>query len=804
MTKWVKKHIWAFFVLCSQMAVCQVGTNNDLLEVSKILQTELKKAGMAVPEISFQGKPGTPGIHLDLLSNSQPDKYQLASNPTDAFYVRATSNSLYIAASSVSGLRNGAYWYLQFLGYHYYFPEQSWHYIPALTSVYKPVEKMVVPSYAFRRIWYAYGTDSKQADGDYKLWSNANLLGGEEINSGHSYEAIINRNKAEFLAHPEYFAQEVAKGTIPKNPKFEVSNESLVQLCIKDALAQVDNYNKRTGQLPASISMDPSDGGGFSTRAAALKIGGPSEQVFYLANRVAKVMQQKYPPVKVGLYAYNYHSAPPKFAVEPNIVVLIATAYNQSSYTFDQLVDMWKKKGVRIGIRDYLGVLAWDWDMPGQVRGSKTAYVEQIKAFHKDGALYYSGETNIGWISRGLGHYLAAQLLWNVDANVEVLKAEFFKNMFGKAAPVMQQLLNSWEQYRQPVPMDGNLLEWYQLVDKASSVEADRDVQNRLKQVKEYLYYTYLFKKWKEASTDENLIALLNFAYRVKDEGIVASYPLFRTLANSAVAGKEHMRFNDPKAKWKADNTVVTKAEIDKKIGDIKAILNGDVKAVSTEWPANFKAAARAGANAASKPVKLRGVHKIIFKIDKAANATINLAAGFIKANNFRPLVVSIYPYNSELSAKESEILLQKTIEPKQPLKNIPLSALKPGLYIAVIDDAAGGFMVSFGGAVSFGIVADNESRLWTLNRTNLFFEVKKGEGKIVVQTDGVLTLTSPTGRNIDLQGKHPVTNIIDVKEGEEGIWQMKNQSGRIWIQGTLPVLSPDEKYLLRTLFEHK
>ena len=798
MTKWVRKYIWIWLVLCHQAAISQVGKNDDLLGVSKILQTELKKAAIEVPPISFQGKAGDPGIHLDLLSNSQPDKYQLASNPTDAFYVKATSNSLYIAASSVSGLRNGAYWYLQFLGYRYYFPEQSWRYTPVLASVYKSVEKTVQPAYAFRRIWYAYGTDSKQADQDYKLWSNANLLGGEEINSGHSYEAIINRNKAEFLAHPEYFAQEVAKGTIPKNPKFEVSNENLVQLCIKDALAQVDTYMKRTGRLPASISMDPSDGGGFSIRAAALKIGGPSEQVFYLANRVAKVMQQKYPPVKVGLYAYNYHSAPPKFAVEPNIVVLIATAYNQSSYTFDQLVDMWKQKGVRIGIRDYLGVLAWDWDMPGQVRGSKTAYVEQIKAFHNDGALYYSGETNIGWMSRGLGHYLAAQLLWNVNTNIDALKNEFFKNMFGKAAPVMQQLFNTWEQYRQPIPMDGNLLEWYKLVDEAAAAEPGREVQNRLFQLKEYLYYTYLFKKWKEAQTDENLIALLNFAYRVKDEGVVASYPLFRTLANSAVAGKEHMRFNDPKAKWKADNTAVTKAEIDKKIDEAKAALNGDVKAVTTQWPANFKAI-QSGINTTSQSIKLRGVHKIIFKVDDAANVSINLSAGFIKAKNFRPLVMTIYPFNSELTPRENEVLLSQTIEPKQPLKSISLSSLKPGVYTAVIDDAAGGFMVSFSGPVNYGIVADNELKVWTLNRSNLFFEVKKGEEKIVVQTDGVLTLTSPTGRNIDLQGKHPVTNIIEVQKGEEGIWQMKNQSGRIWIQGPLPILSPDKKYLLRT-----
>jgi hypothetical protein len=798
MVKWVKKYVWIFLVLCSQAAMSQAVANEGLLAVSKILQTEIKKAGMVVPAINFKGKPGDQGIHLDLLGKNEPDKYELRSKPVDAFYLKTTGNSLYIAAYSINGLRNGAYWYLQFLGYRYYFPEQSWRYIPTLATIYKPIEKTAEPSFLSRRIWYAYGTDSKQADQDYKFWSDANLLGGEEINSGHSYEAIVNRNKAEFLAHPEFFAQKVAKGTIPKNPKFEVGNESLVQLCIKDALAQVESYIKRTGKPPLSISMDPSDGGGFSTSAEALEIGDPSEQVFYLANRVAKALQQKYPSVKVGLYAYNYHSAPPKFAVEPNTVVLIATAYNQSSYTFDQLVDMWKNKGVRIGIRDYLGVLAWDWDMPGQVRGSKTAYVEQIKAFYKEGALYYSGETNIGWISRGLWHYMAARLLWDVNSNVEDIKKEFFKTMFGKASTVMQQLLSSWEQYRQPVPMDGNLLEWYQLVDKAASEEPDKGVQNRLVQVKEYLYYTYLFKRWKEGQTDENLITLLNFAYRIKNDGVVASYPLFRTLANSAVAGKEHMRFNDPGAKWKANSTSVSTEEIDKKINESKAVLNGDVKAVNTDWPATFKAGNAAEVNATSKPVKLRGVHKIIFRVANVNDASINLAVGFIKAKNFRPLVMSIYPYNNELSTKENDILLWRTIEPRQPLKNISLSSLKPGTYIAVVDDAAGGFMVSFGGAVSYGIVADNASKVWTLNRSNLSFEVKKGEGKIVIQTDGVLTLTSPTGRNIDLQGKHPVTNIIDIKKGEDGFWQMKNQSGRIWIQGTLPLLNPDEKYLLK------
>ena len=172
---------------------------------------------------------------------------------------------------------------------------------------------------------------------------------------------------------------------------------------IQDAFNQIENRLEKTGALPSMLSMDPSDGGGFSTSPASLKIGGPSEQAFYLANRVASAVRKKYPSIKIGLYAYNLHAAPPKFALEPNIVVLVATAMNQSAYRTDELVELWKQKGAQVGIRDYFGVMAWDWDMPGQPKGSRLAYINQLKDYYKNGIRYYSAETNIGWISRGLG-----------------------------------------------------------------------------------------------------------------------------------------------------------------------------------------------------------------------------------------------------------------------------------------------------------------------------------------------------------------------------------------------------------------
>ena len=87
-------------------------------------------------------------------------------------------------------------------------------------------------------------------------------------------------------------------------------------------------------------------------------------------------------------------------------------------------------------------------------------------------------------------------------------------------------------------------------------------------------------------------------------------------------------------------------------------------------------------------------------------------------------------------------------------MQSISLATLKPGSYIAVIDDAGGGFVISFTGIHKYGIVADNQSKIWTLKRSNLFFEVKEGTKDFIIYTDGVLTIKSPSGRIIDFQNK--------------------------------------------------
>ena len=140
--------------------------------------------------------------------------------------------------------------------------------------------------------------------------------------------------------------------------------------------------------------------------------------------------------------------------------------------------------------------------------GSKLAYVMQLQKYHKEGVRFFSAETNVGWISRGLAHYIASQLLWDINKNPISLREEFFIHMFGKAAG--------------EIKIEG----------RAAKMEDNRMILSRITQIKMYLNYVGYFKKWRETSNEKNLIALLSYAYRLQDEGIVASYPLFRRIAD--------------------------------------------------------------------------------------------------------------------------------------------------------------------------------------------------------------------------------------------------------------------------------
>ena len=269
----------------------------------------------------------------------------------------------------------------------------------------------------------------------------------------------------------------------------------------------------------------------FATSPECLKIGSTSDQVFYLTNAVARSIQKEYPGIWVGNLAYNEHIEPTKYELEPNVFVMVTNGFNRTKYSTNELLEKWGKKAKKLGVYEYLSVYAWDNDLPGRSNATKLDFLKKsIKGYYESGARVYLAETNIGWISKGLGQYVASKLLWDYRLDVDSIANDFFMKSFGNAAPVIKRLFKSWESNTGGMISDNALAEWLARVKEADQMVNDERVKERLNYIKIYLHYLVLYKRLKTNPTTDNLNTVMSFAYRTFDASAFATVPVMTSL----------------------------------------------------------------------------------------------------------------------------------------------------------------------------------------------------------------------------------------------------------------------------------
>jgi len=471
--------------------------NDSLQRFTDILITQLKKSSSVnfrlLPSSQFKGK----GIFLANRANALPlvkPSDKLRQSGVEAFSIDADGASVRILGNCNMAVGHGVFTYLDKLGYRFYFANPDWHITPVVPNLFPKWSIVSAPVFDHRRIWYGYGTGSKMADDDYNFWVLANRLGGS-MNAyfGHAYEDIAFRNLDTFAKNPEWAYPPLEKGKLPYDIKFDVSREDLVQFVIRDAERRIETSLKNKTQDYKMISMGPSDGPGTCNTPACQKLGTITDRVYYLVNRVAKAVRKKSPSTLIGCLAYGEYSPPPTKNVEPNVFTGITTAFNASEYPVGQLVDEWRKKGAIVGIYDYFSWYAWDFDVPGQSLASRTGeIVKTIKKYYDKGVKAYEGESSIGWVSKGLGYYLASKYMWDIKTDGEALKKEFFKLCFGKAEEPMKKLWQNWESYSFSTIRDNDLASWIDNVTEAEKLEQSLSVKKRLFHLKSNMHFLFL------------------------------------------------------------------------------------------------------------------------------------------------------------------------------------------------------------------------------------------------------------------------------------------------------------------------
>lgn len=481
---------------------------------------------------------GAKGLVLGLPDNlpGLPFPQSFGKDPfeRDHYQIISRMDGLYLLGATPQAVEFAVWDLLHVFGYRMYFPSQTWEIIPKRKKLAIDVDRLEKPEFYNRsapRGGLRRGL-RKWAIEEWDQWQVRNRTKSSFVlNTGHAYDGIIKRNKAEFQKHPEYLA---LRNGIRGGNKFCISNPGLRDLVVRDAIAQIEADPERD-----SVSLDPSDGGGWCECAPCKEMGTVSDRVILLANQTAEALNQLCKGEKfVGTYAYNEHSPPPSVKVHPNVVVSLATAFIKGDQTFNQMLQGWSAKAKAIGIREYYGLPVWHHSMPGKANAGKPLpLVQTIRDQHASGAKFINAESDDCWGANGLGYYLASRLVWDVDAPVEPIVDEFLRNCFGKAMQPMRafyEFIGSG-----PRHSDHMVGTMYRLLAEARGLGEDPQVRKRIDSL---ILYTRYVELWRKSAGQEGFDRVVEFLWRSRKSIMCDSVGMFWYLNRNAQ--------KDPKRTW--------------------------------------------------------------------------------------------------------------------------------------------------------------------------------------------------------------------------------------------------------------
>jgi hypothetical protein len=526
-------------------------------EIKALATTLAQKLGK-ISGVTFQVATNTSpkGIALGTITEFPSVKSTLSAtdvSQAEDYIIRTHAGGVYLIGATDKGVANAAWDFLYRLGYRRFFPGKNWEVFPSQPNLSLTLDVNEHPDFLTRSVYSNYGQYGLNR-AEWAEWDEANRIGGSvKINTGHAWGGIIRANKEEFAKHPEYFA--LINGERKINGKFCIAEPGLRKLVADYAL---DYFKVRPEQQ--TVSIEPSDGGGWDESPAGKAIGTPSDQMVVLANEVIDAVREKYPTKKVAFYAYNAHSPAPSLKLHPGVVVNVATAFIKGGFTFDELAKGWNDQGAEIGVREYYSIFMWNKGLPGRI-GS---FPRKIKDQYENGVRYMIAESGDDWGPMGLHYYLASRALWDVDAvnNVDALITDFLDKSFGDAAKPMRQfygvLIGIDGKSKYPFGEDfiGRL---YRSLDKAEKATTDPGALSRIGDLALYVRYLEMYQAYfgekDKVARQQKFEDVVKFAYRIYPTHMVHSQALYREkFRDGGVTIPEGAGFRVPEKKnpWKS------------------------------------------------------------------------------------------------------------------------------------------------------------------------------------------------------------------------------------------------------------
>ncbi len=720
------------------------------------------------------------------------------SKRREEYLLQSHAKGLQLIGATDQAVEHAVWDLLYRLGYRQYFPGKTWEVIPKHATVEISVSAFEQPDYYARRIWYGFGPWD-YAKEPYNDWCVKNrCIAGFRLNTGHAYDRVVKAAQKEFDEHPEYWPLLNGERKPVRNPKPCLSNPAVRKIFVEHALNSL-----RTKPELDSISVDPSDGGGWCECEQCAKLGNVSDQAITLANEVATAIEAEFPGKLVGLYAYNYHSTPPNIRVHPNVVVSVATAFIKGGKSLDEIISGWADKGATLGIREYYSVNVWDRDQPGHARGGNPEYLQRtIPEFHSKGARFMSAESSDNWGPNGLGYYLAAHMLWDVEEaqNLEKLVDEFLTTAFGPASEPMRLFYRQLDASKPHLVTDDQIGRMFHALQQARQLAATPDVVTRIDQLTLYARYCSLFHQYTSASGNarqQAFEALIRHAYRMRTTMLVHTKALYRDLErrDKTVSIPKDALWNKAEEQnpWKTSEPFTTKelaAFIDDGIAKHPLV---ELDFVPTEYSDNLIPAAAKLSFPQDLPVgKLgrgRGKQTFYTYIEKAPAAIqLNITGGMIAHYRDRGNVkVDLWQIGgaSETGERETLVTSDRSVPPDGKAYDVTLKIEQPGLYRLTINDGHDMTLVTWPDEQPMTVSSSQDEPMNANYRQWMaYFYVPKGTKVIGLFGGDHGEIRDSLGRpQFWLNGREANFYSVPVPPGEDGkLWHAKyvNRSLRL------------------------
>jgi len=436
---------------------------DDLLFAASALQDHIEMMTGAVLPVATD-EQDVPGNRVVLgLSDACRELGHVPPRELDAegYIIRSQGRDLIIVGGSDRGTVFGVAGLLEdHLGVRWYVPgDDLGTCVPEMESiVLEGLDDRREPSFPMR--WVGRGTD----------WAilNRQSCYGASLEATFKIEPGVYHTQSRLLPHREHFGEHPHYFALIDGSR---SKAGSCKLCYSDpeaAAAVAESMARLLDEDPEIdlVSFSPTDGQLWCDceHCRALDEEGVEPDrsksrrslVFY--NEIARYLRERHPNARILVGAYNVYNRPPRdrsVRADPMLSVIV-THYEDycmahpiadptcpRNRRYVELLREWDALGTPIYYYEYYWKVNW-LDLPWPI---VHCIAEDIPWFHRRGdrGVYTQFTRENAWTLYP-AYYVAAKLLWDVDADVDAIFDEMCDRLFGAGGPAVREYYRLMEE----------------------------------------------------------------------------------------------------------------------------------------------------------------------------------------------------------------------------------------------------------------------------------------------------------------------------------------------------------------------